>query len=92
MVIEQTGAPNGSPTTKKVWLEVAPRWIGQVCGGLAVTGEARVVLGKIHVEVVIPDVADTASMPAGSMVTATFQTLFVPQGIAPVSSIVRPAG
>ena len=79
MAIETTTRPQ--PQEKKVWVVIDVPWLAQRCG-VQPTGEVRVVLGKIHLEAVIPDIPATANIPAGALVTATGQSLFIPHGIA----------
>ena len=72
---------SSTPPEKKVWVVIDVPWLAAHCG-VKPTGQARVVLGKIHLEAIIPDVPETAGITPGALVMVTGQNLFVPQGIA----------
>lgn len=69
------------PKDKKVWVVIDVDWLGRQCG-VRPTGDVRVVLGKVQLAALIPDIPETATIPDGALVTATGQNLFIPQGLA----------
>jgi len=64
------------PELKRGWLEVDARWLAQLFSCRA-TGEARVVLGKIQVEIESPE------LKAGEILEGHFLMAIVPTGVKP---------